>query len=654
MISNREDSSASQAWSGPSEHRAHVARGGGTSPPAPSHGRDCPADRGRGGRPVGEVAVLPRGHRGSELLLLPGGVGPDCVAGPPAIEGSAQRSRGPAARGAAAARQDQDKRAITIYRRLPAGRKEAEDYFLLGRALIRSGEVDSAYEAYQASLERDPNHPETLAALAAFYVGTDRIDAAAEVAERLAQQPASEARARVILGRIRAEVQDHAGAARALRRGLELDPQGRAVAPLPVDSIRKLLIASLLRSGRPAEARAALDTLLGADPDPEGSWLLSRCFIQEGHWDRAAEVLRRSPSYRPEHPLEPEPAPYVGEARCAACHREQYDAVLASRHASTFARAGELGSLALPRDAMPDPGNPRVMHRLRREGDAAGRRDPGGRAGLARGRRLCVRIPRPFHYLRRPGRPAPIRDGPDVLLPIPGRAWAGTSPPAFRACRPMGKNIWARRCPRATGCVDASPVTRPMPTRSCMRRARSPRTGRSAASGVMGPAATTSRPWRLGSRTWRSSAPARRRRPRPISSARSATGPSNPGASTLPRTDLVWLRFQSLTLPWSRCYTESDGMLGCVTCHDPHRNAETSVGPERGQMPRVPPRSADVEPRRVRRRLRRRAVGRIPHGTGRHRRRPGPDVRSIRIAAASVATCRASGCSPPIPSRQIT
>jgi hypothetical protein len=37
------------------------------------------------------------------------------------------------------------------------------------------------------------------------------------------------------------------------------------------------------------------------------------------------------------------------------------------------------------------------------------------------------------------------------------------------------------------------------------------------------------------------------------------------------------LRFQTKTLPLSRCYSESGGDLSCTTCHDPHRDAETSA-----------------------------------------------------------------------------
>jgi hypothetical protein len=42
-----------------------------------------------------------------------------------------------------------------------------------------------------------------------------------------------------------------------------------------------------------------------------------------------------------------------------------------------------------------------------------------------------------------------------------------------------------------------------------------------------------------------------------------------------PRTDPVWTRFQSLALTWSRCYTESEATLTCVTCHDPHSHGKT-------------------------------------------------------------------------------
>ena len=36
------------------------------------------------------------------------------------------------------------------------------------------------------------------------------------------------------------------------------------------------------------------------------------------------------------------------------------------------------------------------------------------------------------------------------------------------------------------------------------------------------------------------------------------------------------IRFQASSLTWSRCYTESERKLDCVTCHNPHRDADTN------------------------------------------------------------------------------
>ena len=41
--------------------------------------------------------------------------------------------------------------------------------------------------------------------------------------------------------------------------------------------------------------------------------------------------------------------------------------------------------------------------------------------------------------------------------------------------------------------------------------------------------------------------------------------------------DPLAARFQAKTLPYSRCFIESQDKLDCITCHDPHRNAATSM-----------------------------------------------------------------------------
>jgi hypothetical protein len=51
----------------------------------------------------------------------------------------------------------------------------------------------------------------------------------------------------------------------------------------------------------------------------------------------------------------------------------------------------------------------------------------------------------------------------------------------------------------------------------------------------------------------------------------------SPMGRAVPMEDPTSVRFQATTLTWSRCYTESNDRLDCVTCHDPHRDASTST-----------------------------------------------------------------------------
>jgi hypothetical protein len=43
------------------------------------------------------------------------------------------------------------------------------------------------------------------------------------------------------------------------------------------------------------------------------------------------------------------------------------------------------------------------------------------------------------------------------------------------------------------------------------------------------------------------------------------------------REDPIWVRSSGATMTFSRCYTESNGGLSCLTCHDPHKDAEKST-----------------------------------------------------------------------------
>jgi tetratricopeptide (TPR) repeat protein len=475
-----------------------------------------------------------------------------------------------------AARQDQDQKALAIYQRLDPASNQAEDLFLQGRAWIRAGKLDLALKSYEAAREKDSDHAETLVALAGLYLQTDRFHAAAEAAQQLARQPQWEARAQVMLGTARAEIADPASAAAALRRWAELDPHGQAVAPYPAASLRKYLARLWLQSGQPSEARPVLESILAAGPDREASWLLGRCYLQEKDWKRAAADQQQEPSYRSEHPTEPEPARYLGEARCAECHREQLDAVLASRHATTFARAAELAEFTWPEAPQRDPGNAKVTHQLRREGNSLIVETS------ANQKTFRAVVDYAFGSLDRfatfvghddQGRSRMIRISP--YQTSKGQGWdtaTGLRRQPADDREYLGKMMvegdGVRRCLNChtTSAYlvlhEAGPASADHSI-GCER--------------CHGPGGNHVAAVSAGFSDLAIGCPDKGSPAEIGEICAGCHGPHQPEGLNTPRTDPLWLRFQSPSLSWSRCYTESRGALGCMTCHDPHRKLETSA-----------------------------------------------------------------------------
>ena len=103
--------------------------------------------------------------------------------------------------------------------------------------------------------------------------------------------------------------------------------------------------------------------------DAEAVWLMSRAYLQQMNKTQALAALQQSGTYRTDNPMEPEPGPYVGEARCEACHSKIFRDSLASRHSQTYYRGAQLDQLPLPEKPLADPDDPEVTHNIsRRDG----------------------------------------------------------------------------------------------------------------------------------------------------------------------------------------------------------------------------------------------------------------------------------------------
>jgi hypothetical protein len=387
--------------------------------------------------------------------------------------------------------------------------------------------------------------------------------------------PGREALGELMRGQICVEQSDQAGACEALERALDHPDEWQSLVD-PV-RVRKQAGRSLLQIGQPARARDRLLKLTGTARDGETCWLLVRCDLQESVASEPA-LKAQAVAYRESHPLEPEPAPFVGEARCARCHAEIFREYHQSRHSRTFFRDAQHAPVPFPPKPVTDPSHSRVSHTFEKTADGLKVRTRtegpvfevvvdyafgSGDRGLtpvghdADGRSLECRLS--FY----PDQAAwDVTSGQPLDADQPAATYAGRAltSDALRNCMDCHttnpRSILTATGPessdRAIGCEKCHG-----PGGNHLKVVSSPdfsagddvdlaiaRAGRAAGPALIGLCAQCHSPPRNG----------------PL------LEPDAPSS----------IRFQGTTLTRSRCYVESERQLHCVTCHNPHRDAEKS------------------------------------------------------------------------------
>jgi tetratricopeptide (TPR) repeat protein len=466
-----------------------------------------------------------------------------------------------------------DGAALAIYeRRLDPTQLQADDHLLIGQILESRGQHEKAASAWEKVLQAGETPPRVLDELARIHMQASRAEEAAPVAERLSQQPGWQAKGSIMLGGIRAALNDVPGAAESFRRALDVDPAEIDRSGDPT-RVRKLIARTFLRMNRFAEARGPLQSILAGGQDPEAAWLSSRASLQQGDFAAAQAALAEARSYRADHPLEAEPSPYVGEARCEKCHINVFRDSLASRHTQSYYRGAQLKDLPCPKGPLPDPDLSTVTHAFRLSDGTLRQETRVGKevfdsvieyafgtsdrylTMVNRDARGDFRVARLSYYETPDGR-GWDRSALDKFHPSPSR------PDEFQGAvigvrEGVAKCLYCHTTNVRIGREQTGPETADRAI-GCER--------------CHGPGGNHIAAVAAGFSDLAIVSPAS------ASAEAVTTKQCNDchilGTNFRPELyDAGWVRSQGIGWSMSRCNTESGGAFGCVTCHDPHKRA---------------------------------------------------------------------------------
>jgi predicted CXXCH cytochrome family protein len=444
-----------------------------------------------------------------------------------------------------------------------------------GKATVRS--TGGRIAKQSAIDDANPGDPRSLEQRTREFIQARKWDQAIAAAERLSGVEHYEARGSMMVGMIRTSLGDAPAASAAFRRAFAIDPSEVEHSSDPV-SLRKLIARTWLRAEDPARARAILQPILNRGDDPEASWLSSRAYLQEHKEPEAARAIMASGRYRADHPLENEPGPYVGESRCEGCHQSIARDSQSSRHTQSYYRGDQLATLPLPDRPLPDPDNRAATHTfLREKGVIRQETAVGDQTVQAVVEYAFGTIDRYLTMVSRDDQ-AGYRIARLSHFDTPrGRGWDRSAldhlhPSGPNASDYLGELIGVRDgVPKCLYCH----VTNP--------RASLENKGPEASDRAIGcerchgPGGNHIAAVGLGLKDLAIVSPA------VLSPATVTSGQCN-DCHILGRDfahggadDPAWTRSQGVGWTRSRCNTESGGMFGCVTCHDPHKSARATT-----------------------------------------------------------------------------